>query len=213
RAAIGIFSFPIFEASTGQVVCIALFEPGVGIVTVIAGIIEQRGKGEMDPAALRVLSRAVTVGALPVVKDPERIPIAPALRENSRIVDVIALTVAEQADAAIGADAGAPWPQTEAEALRHGDVRAVWPAVVRIFPSGTIRIIPGAFEQHAKAVRIGKPLRIHVGHIMVGTGMIVKQPNAEHGRALRAPMGSIDIVAAKIGEHSDTQAPGALRPS
>src|SRR5438105_4492067 len=108
----------------------------------------------MNAAPLRILSGGIAVRALPIVKDAKRVPITSALTENTRIIHVIAMLIAQETNAAVGADARTPRSHTISKSLRHCQVRTIGPAIVRIFPSGTIRIVARTLEQHSKSIRI-----------------------------------------------------------
>src|SRR5207244_1161389 len=116
------------------------------------------------------------------------VPIAATLTEIVGVVYVVASAVAEEPDAAIGADAGAPRAHAVSEALRHREVRAVRPAVVGIFPSGAVGVIAGAIEQHSEALGIRESLRVDLCIVMVVASVIVEQADAQERRALRSPV-------------------------
>src|SRR5579883_2025439 len=173
RAAVRIVALPIFQAAAGPIVRIALLEPSIGIVAIVAGVIEQCGEREMNAAALRILSGGIAVGALPIVQNAESVPVASSLAEQIGVVIVIALPVAQHADTAIGADPRAPRAHAEAESMRHGAMRAIGPTAIRIFPSGAVRIVAGIFEQHAETFHVGKSLRIRIGAVLIRARLLI----------------------------------------
>src|SRR5687768_11255829 len=112
----------------------------------------------MDTTALRILSRRVSIGALAIVKDADRIPIAASLTEEIRGVEIVAGTIGENADSAVSADACRPWTHPVSESLGERKMRAIRHARIGVFPSGTICIVAALVDDCPEAAHVAEPL-------------------------------------------------------
>ncbi len=156
----------------------------------------------MRGVALRVAVRLVLVGAGAIPEQAERVVVAAALREHLRLVGVVALVVAQDADAAAEAAARA-----EARALRAAQPRA---ALERVGDAaGDIAVVAAPIPEKPGAARQAEAFAPRLDAVGVVAFEIDERAEAESRRAEPEVLRRVAVVAGEIEQQGNPRYGGA----